>query len=108
MTGMLDLRNILELIDNRLDDCSFAQQQLVRKIHELTFHIFVQSRDQVHPLFKKQLREWDGNVATISEQLATQFFHELRNRCSIIDIARSQTTAQQFAALIDGQCSLNP
>ena len=29
MTGMLDWRNILELVDNRFNNGSFAQQELV-------------------------------------------------------------------------------
>jgi hypothetical protein len=34
---MLDLRNILELVDNGLDNRTFAEQQFIRKVHEMVF-----------------------------------------------------------------------
>lgn len=40
VTRMLDLGNILELINDGLNDRSFAQQQLVRKVHEMSLHVF--------------------------------------------------------------------
>ena len=35
MARMLDLRNILELVNDGLDNRSFAQQQFIREMHEL-------------------------------------------------------------------------
>ncbi|GHO62818.1 hypothetical protein KSC_017100 [Ktedonobacter sp. SOSP1-52] len=49
MTRMLDLRNILELVDNGLDNRPFAQQELVRQMHEPVFHVFAQPC-VAHPL----------------------------------------------------------
>ncbi len=106
MARMLDLRDILELIDNGLDNRPFAQQELVGKMHKLIFHVFAQSGDQMEPLFKEQCGQGSGNVATIPEELATQFFDHRGNRLAIIDIARGQTTRQQFALVIDRQVEL--
>ena len=53
MTRMLDARNILESIDDRLDNHPFAQQALVRKMHELIFHIFAQPGHKLESLFKE-------------------------------------------------------
>lgn len=43
---MLDLRNVFELVNDRLDDRSFAQQELIRKVHEMILHVFTQSSDE--------------------------------------------------------------
>ena len=92
MARMLDLRNVLELVNDGLDDRSFAQQQLIRKGHEPVFHVFAQPGDELESLFKEQLRQGSRNVAAIAEQLATQPFDHLRNRSPIIDIAWRQAT----------------
>jgi hypothetical protein len=101
MTRMLDLRDILELIDNRLDNRPFPQQEFIGKVHELIFPIFTQPGDELESLLKEQLCEGSGNVATIPKQLTSQFFDQLRNRSSIIDVAWSQATSQQLPSVID-------
>jgi len=106
VTRMLNLRNILELINDGLDDRSFAQQQLVGMVHEMVLHVFAQSGDEVESLLKKQLSQGSGNVAAISEQLAAQVLDHAGNRCSIIDIAWSQTTGKQVSLIVDCQMQL--
>ena len=106
MARMLDLRDILELIDNGLDNRPFAQQELVREMHELIFHVFAQAGDEMESLFKEQCGQGSGNVATVPKELATQLFDHRGNRSTIIDIARGQTTRQQFALVIDRQVQL--
>ena len=39
VTRMLNLRNILELVNDRFNDRSFAQQELVRQVHEMILHV---------------------------------------------------------------------
>src|SRR5512135_2895833 len=82
-----DLRNILELVDNRFDNRSFAQQELVRQMHEPVFHVFAQSCDELESVFKEQVAQESRNVAAICEQLPAQSFDHLRNRNPIIDVA---------------------
>ena len=40
------LRNVLELVDDRLNDRPFTHQQFVRKVYEMIFHILAQSCDE--------------------------------------------------------------
>src|SRR6266567_5053717 len=103
VTRMLDLRDVFELVNDGLNNGPFAQQQLVRQMHELVFHVFAQPGDELEPLLKKQLRERSGNVAAISEELAAQSLDQLRHRGAIIAIAGSQATRQQVASIIDRQ-----
>ena len=106
MTGMLNLRNILELVNDGLNDHSFAQQELVRKVHEMVLHVFAQPGDELESLFKEQFAQRSGNVAAIPEQLATQVLDHANNRSPIIDIAWGQTTGEQFPLIVDGQVQL--
>jgi hypothetical protein len=92
MARMLDLRNILELVNDRLNDGSFAQQQFIREMHEMILHVFAQPGDELKPMFKEQLREGSGNVAAIPKQLAPQPFDQARHRSAIIDGQESDNT----------------
>ena len=106
VTRMLNLRDILDLVDDRLNDGPFAEQQLIGKEHEGILHILAQSRDKMKSLFKEQLAQRSGNRTVISKELPAQSSHHLRNRSSIINVARGQTTRQQVAAIIDRQMQL--
>src|SRR6266567_2471412 len=103
MTRMLDLRNILELVDNGFDNRSFAQQELIRQMHELVFHVFAQPSDELESLFKEQSSQGSRDIAAIPKQLAPQTSDHLGNRLTVINIAGSQTTGQQIAAVVDSQ-----
>lgn len=103
MARMLDLRNILELIDDGLDNGPFAHQQLIREMHEMVLHVFTQPGDKLEPLFKEQLGERGRDVAAITEQLAMQPFDQDRNRGPVINGAWSQAARQQFSPIVDRQ-----
>ncbi len=45
MARMLDLRNVLELINNRFHDGAFAQEKLIQEGHEFVFHIGADTSD---------------------------------------------------------------
>ena len=47
VTSMLNLRNILELVNDGLNDGSFTQPQFVRKVHEMILHVLAQSGDEM-------------------------------------------------------------
>ena len=40
MTGMLNLRNVLELVNDGLNNRAFAQEKLVGEMHKPVFHVF--------------------------------------------------------------------
>jgi len=109
MARVLNLRDILELVDDRLDDGSFAHQQFIRKVHEMVLHVFAQPGNEVESLLKEQLGEGSRDGAAIPKQLAVQPFDQGRNRNAIIDVAWRKATGQPFASIIDCQrCSLKP
>ena len=109
VTRMLNLRNILELVNNGLNDRSFAQQQFVRKGHKMIFHVLAQSGDELEPLFKEQLRQGSGNVAAISKELAAQSFHHARepeSRSSTLPGVRQHASSSPRS--LTARCSLKP
>lgn len=103
MTRMLNLGNVLELINDALDDRSFAQQRFIAKVHELILHVFTQPCDELETVFKKESGQGSRDVASISNQLASQMLDHLWDRLAIIHVAWGQTTGQQVAAVVDGQ-----
>ena len=42
VAGVLYLRNVFELVHDRLDDEAFAQHEPVGQQHQLVFHVFTQ------------------------------------------------------------------
>ena len=69
----------------------------------MLFHSLVMRRAS---LFQEQSREGSRDIAAIPKQPASQTFDHLRNGLTIIDIARSQTTSQQIAAVLDCRMQL--
>jgi hypothetical protein len=49
MTRMLNLRNVFELVNDGLNDRPFAQQELVRQMHEPVFHEILDRTDNLDP-----------------------------------------------------------
>ena len=47
MTRVLDLRDVLELINDTLNNCPTAQQDAVGQGHQLVLHILAQFGDQL-------------------------------------------------------------
>ena len=50
MVRVLNLRNILELVNDGLNDRSFAQQRFIGKRYEVILHVFTQATDELKAL----------------------------------------------------------
>ena len=48
MTGMLNLRDIFELIHHAFNDGAFPQEQFVHQRQQAIFHVFPQFGDKLH------------------------------------------------------------
>src|SRR5579875_151038 len=106
MPRVLDLREILELINNRLNDRSFAHQEFIRKVHQVVFHVVAQMRDEVESLLFEQGGQGSRDVPSVADQLAAKVFDHLGNRRAIIDVAWRQAAGEQLTALVDRQVRL--
>ena len=83
---MIDLRLILELVVDGLDDEAFTQQELVAHQHQAVFHIGVDAGDDLETVFQQRLKERLREIALIAKQLAKQGFRQFGDRFMVIDI----------------------
>ena len=104
MSGMLNLRDILELVDDTFDHSPSAQESLVNHAHQPVLHIAAQLGDQHQVMVSQQLFEQGlRQIAAIPEQFAKQSLDEDGYGNPVVDIAWGEVNAQQFAAIIDDQ-----
>ena len=104
MTRVLNLRNILELVNNRFHNGALAQQEFVGEWHQLITHVALEFGDQLNAKGRQQvLKQRLGDVALIGEHFAEQLPDQLRHRFAVIDIAWREREVEQFAALIENQ-----
>ena len=107
MTRMLDLRDVLELIDDGLNDRSAAQQNAIAPGHQLVLHILAQLGNQLKiKHLAQRLSKGLRDVTLVSEELAKQLLSQVRHRFAIIDVARGDAKTQDFAPVVDYQMQL--
>jgi hypothetical protein len=107
MTGMLDLRDIFELIGDGLDDGTFAQEEFVGPVEQTIVHLFAQLGNEGQSLRDHQLlSQRHREVAFSAAKLPYEPFGELGNGMPLIDVAWGQAKSQEFALIIDDQVQL--
>ena len=87
MAGVFDLRDILELINDALDQGAFAQEKPIYQRQQARLHIALECRDQLDTALQELLEQSLGDVAFITKELAKQPLGEFGNRLAIITIA---------------------
>ena len=72
MSGMFDLRNVLQLVVDGFDDCAFSEQQFVDPGHQAVLHILANASHQLN-IFLKQLGEQVlRDIASVCKELAKE------------------------------------
>lgn len=101
---MLDLRNVLELVNDRLDNGPFAKQEFVHQGHQRILHVGANTRHELDIERAQQfVSQCFGDIAFIGEEFAKEFPNHLGNRLAIVDIARRKQQIEQLAAIIENQ-----
>ena len=107
MAGMLNLRNVLELVNHRFDDRSSAQQQLITQPHQTVFHVRFELGDQLDARVLPELEsKFLRNIASVAKHLAKELLEKLGHRLPLIGITGSQLDVEEFSSLIDDQMQL--
>lgn len=107
MTRVLDLADMLELIDDRLDERALAQEQFVTDAEQAVAHVRAQLGDELKALCQEELLgEVLGDVATVTKELAEEPTNQARQRSTIVDIAGCEAEGEELAAVIDDQVQL--
>ena len=94
MARVLNLRDVLELVNDRLDDGSFARENLVQQVHELVLHVAFELGEEFDVLVKECLKEQPRDVTAVGKDLAPQPVDKFWHRYAVINIARSETAGQ--------------
>ena len=103
MPGVFNLRDILELVNDGLNDETFTRQQLVFKNDESILHVFAKRRDQLQSLSEELFKELLGEIAAVANQLTPQPFGHLWDRFTVIGVGGRELNRQQFTLVIDNQ-----
>jgi len=123
MTGVLDLTDVLELIDDGLDERAFAQEQLIGEGQRDIAPILAQVLDEAEALLKEELlkeellkeellSERRGDVALVAKDLAKDLAKESMdqawNRLAVVEIARVRQKASNSPRSLTTRWSLKP
>lgn len=103
VTGMSNLRDVLQLVGYRLNKGSLAQHKLVKQSQQTVLHVLAQAGNKLYILLEKLVSQGLRNVALVAEQLAKEVFGQMGYRLAVIDIAGRQVESQQLAAIVDDQ-----
>ncbi len=109
MSGMLNLRDVLELVDDRFNNGAFASQHLVRQPHQARLHVAFGLGIQldatgVQQLLKQRLR----HVAPVSKDFAKHRFEQFGHGLAVVGVTGGQHDVEQFALVIETRCNLKP
>lgn len=106
---MLNLANVLELIDDRLDERSLAEQQPVGEMEELMAHVRAQFGDETESMGDQEaLSKGSRDVAFVAKEASEETPHQTRRRTPVVGVAGSKAQREQLAAVSDDQMPLEP
>src|SRR5690242_1360261 len=94
VASVLNLRNVLQLVVNRLDNGALAQQEFVSQVHQAVLHVGTQLGDQLDTLRPQALKQRLGPIPFVAKQLAEETFSQITDGLSVIDIARREATSE--------------
>ena len=105
------LREILELVHDRLNDETFTRQQLVFENDQSVFHVFENRRDrqradcrlQLQSPCEELLKERLGEITAVADQLPPQFVGHLWDRFTITDAGGREVNCRQVTLVFDNQ-----
>jgi len=104
---MLDLRDVLQLVDDGFDNSALAEDQTVIEGHQSLFHVALEFGNELNAcgleqLFCQSLRD----IAFAREHFAEQLLQQVWDRRAVIGVARSQDDVEQFASVVNHQMQL--
>ena len=105
---MLDLRDVLQLVVDSLDQGPLAQEDLIGDSHQLALHVALQFCHQLDAVHKKPGEEALADVPIVTDQPAEDPLDEgsVPERLTVIDIARGEHKVQKLSPLAADQMQL--
>jgi len=104
MTRMLNLRDVLQLVDDRFDNGALAEHQTVIERRQSLFHVALEFGDELNAcgleqLFCQLLRD----ITFVREHFAKQLLQQLWHGRAVISVAGGQDDVEEFASVIDNE-----
>ena len=89
VSGVLDLRDVLKLTVDGLDQSPLAQEDFVRDCHKLALHVALKLCYQLDAVHEKSGEEVPADVSLVSDQLSEDPFDEgfVPERIPVVNIA---------------------
>jgi len=107
VAGVLDLADVFELINDGLDESTFAQEQLVGERQEDVAHVLAQFRDEAEALLKEELlSKRRRDVALVAKEASKQTADQAWYGLAIVEIARGEAKGEQLATVVDHHLQL--
>lgn len=102
VSGVLDLRDVLKLIVDGLDQSPLAQEDFVRDCHKLALHVALKLCYQLDAVHEKSGEEVPADVSLVSDQLSEDPFDEgfVPERIPVIHIARRDHEVQEVSLFV--------
>ncbi len=99
---MLYLAHILQFIVHCFYYGSFAQQYLVRKLHQGVLHVVAYLCDQVYPVHEEYFTQLFGDIPLVPEKLPVKVFEKslLLQGLTVVHVARCNGKAQNLAPVV--------
>ena len=106
--GVLDLRDVLQLVVYGLDQCPLAQEDFVRDCHKLAFHVALQLCYQLDAVHEKSGEEVLADVSLVPDQLSEDPLDEgfVPEGIPVVNIARREHEAQELSLFAADQMQL--
>ena len=102
MTRMLNLRDILELVNDAFDNRPATKQNAIQKLHQPVLHVLAHFGDQaqIEQVPQCALQRF-GEIALVAKEFAKQLLDQPHNRSAVIYTAGRETESQDFTPVID-------
>ena len=92
------------------DSIPFPHQYLVSDIHQLVFHIFPRTSEQLNVLLIQVFKQFLGYITPIPEEFPVQFpaqyIYDIK--ILVINVAWGKAKGAYLCQLVDTMCNLKP
>ena len=104
MAGMLNLRNVFQLVDDAFDNGALAEHQPVIQRHQPLFHVALKLGHQLNTGgFEQLLCQLLRDIALVRKDFTEQLLQQLGDWGPVIGVAGRETDVEEFTSVIDHQ-----
>ena len=103
---MLNLRDIFQLVVDRLDEGSFSQKDFVNIFQSDFFHVTAQFSDELDALFPQRFLKCFRNISLLAKQFSFDELCHFFQSFTVVNVAGRDEKCDQFTGIVDDQMQL--